>query len=155
MTNLRFYLRREMGKSFLEMGIPFAGIAWSGGIVPADGERRSVDWAIYDLFVGKVFSPGDHPGHLGVGIGLHRLHFSHGDRITPPWKVASYDCGYDCGGDVDATVVTGEVGFGARLDQWDDTDLTLSIRLRTTLLPTDLDDDAVAHAILIQFGVIL
>ncbi len=155
LTSLRFYLRREMKESFVEMGIPFAGIAWSGGIVPADGEARSVDWTVYEIFGGKVLPSRDHPGHLGVGLGLHRLHFSHGDRITPQWKTVSYDCGYDCGGDVDAMVVTGEVGFGARLDRWDDTDLTLSIRLRTTLLPADLDDDAVAHGILVQLGVIL
>jgi hypothetical protein len=155
LTSLRFYLRREMKESFVEMGIPFAGIAWSGGIVPADGEARSVDWTVYEIFAGKVLPSVDHPGHFGVGIGLHRLHFSHGDRITPQWKVASYGCGYDCGGDTDAMVVTGEVGFGARLDRWDDSDLTLSIRLRTTLLPSDLDDDAVAHGILVQLGVIL
>jgi hypothetical protein len=151
LTSLRLYLHRERGDSYFDMGIPFAGIAWSGGFAPSDGEIRAVDWTIYDLFVGKRFAAKDRPLQFGLGIGLHRLDFSSRGYVHPAWKTTIVSCG-DCGG-AEGIALTGELGAGVDLLDTKEGVVTMSVRLRGALVPADLDD-AKANSVLIQLGAI-
>jgi len=153
LTSLRLYLRQKWGRTFLEMGVPVAGIAWSGDFASSGGESRTIDWTIYDLYLGKAFGTERHAAQLGAGLGLHLLDFTRSVAI-PEWSPVPVDCGGDCGG-AEGLALTGEVGFGVNLVDGRNGELNLSIRIRATLIPTDMDDALAAHGVLLQLGAIL
>jgi hypothetical protein len=148
----RLYLRREWDRAFLEMGIPFAGLAWSGTLGSSDARAQAYDWTIYDLFLARNIVPGPRSAHVGFGLGLHRLHFTEDQRAVS-WKNASMECG-ECGSGADGLVLTGEIGVGSRLVHGPKGDLTLTMRFRGMLIPLDAEDEARAQGILFQLGAI-
>jgi hypothetical protein len=154
LTSARLSLQRDFRRSYVEMGIPFAGIAWSGGIVPADCETKVLDWTIFDVMAGGTVPIHGHRAHFGLGVGVHRLSVSGSGCVIPLQPAKTAVCKAKCGNDQDDTMFSVEAGAGYRLLDETTADLDLAARLRTPLPPTSGEDDVAGPSLLVQLVVI-
>lgn len=155
LTSARLSLQQDFHHSYyVEMGIPFAGIAWSGGLVPADCETRVVDWTIFDAMAGRTIPIRGHRAHFGLGMGMHRINVSGGECIVAPLSEKAATCKGKCGRDRNDTVFCLGAGAGYRLIDEAAADLDLTARFQAPLPPKEGEDDVAGRNLLVQLSVI-